>query len=87
MPIRKNAIKELRKNRKKHLRNLDIKTDLRKTIKKYLSLIQEKNTKEAPVALQAVFKKIDRAANRHIMHKNTAARRKSTFSRLLLKLA
>ena len=83
MPQRRNAIKALRISSKNRLHNLDIKTDLKKTIKKYLSLVSQKNTEEAKTQLRVVFKKIDKAAKRHILHKNTAARRKARFSRLL----
>ena len=87
MPQRRNAIKALRISSKNRLHNLDIKTDLKKTIKKYLSLVSQKNTEEAKTQLRVVFKKIDKAAKRHILHKNTAARRKARFSRLLSRTA
>ena len=87
MPQRRNAIKALRINRKNRLLNLDIKTDLRKTIKKYLSLVSQKNIDEAISQLKVVFKKIDKAAKRNVLHKNTAARRKARFSKLLSRTA
>ncbi len=87
MPQRRNAIKALRVNHKKHMANLDIKTDLKKTVKNFLSLVNKKSKEEAKAALSAVYKKIDKAAKRNIFSKNTAARRKSRFSRLLLSLA
>lgn len=83
MPQRRTAIKDLRKNRKQHLHNLDIKTDLRKTIKKFLALITAKNATEAQSALKLVYKKLDKAAKRHILHDNTASRRKARFSKLV----
>mgnify|MGYP001614180667 CR=1 FL=1 len=82
MPQRRTAIKDLRKNRKHHLHNLDIKTDLRKTIKNFLALITAKNVTEAQSALKLVYKKLDKAAKRHILHDNTASRRKARFSKL-----
>lgn len=84
MPQRRNAIKALRINKKKHLHNLQIKTDLRKALKKFLVTVEQKNIEEANAALRIAFKKIDKAAKRHLFHKNTAARRKSRLSRLLL---
>ncbi len=83
MPQRKTAIKDLRKNRKHHLHNLDIKTDLRKTIKKFLEFVSAKNVTEAQSALKLVYKKLDKAAKRHILHDNTASRRKARFSKLV----
>ena len=87
MPQRRNAIKALRITRRKTLANLDIKTDLRKTLKKFRTLIQQKNKNEAQSILNTVYKKLDKAAKRNILHKNTAARRKSTFSRLVKSIA
>ena len=83
MPQRRTAIKALRINDKRHARNLDIKTDLKKTIKKYLASLEKKNAAEAKTNLQIVYKKLDKAVKRNILHKNTAARRKSRFTKLL----
>ena len=83
LPQRKCAIKELRKNHARRLHNLDIKTDIKKTIKRFLSSVTSKNTGEAENTLKLIYKKMDKAAKRNIISKNTAARRKSRFSRLL----
>ncbi|MFP4473720.1 MAG: 30S ribosomal protein S20 [Candidatus Omnitrophota bacterium] len=83
MPQRRSGIKELRKNRKNHLRNLDVKTDLKKTIKGFRETVQSEKTDDAREQLKTVCKKIDKAAKRNLMHKNTAARRKSQLSSLL----
>ena len=42
--------------------------------------VDEKKAKEL---LPLVYKKIDKAAKRNIMHKKTAARRKARFAKLL----
>ncbi len=87
MPQRKAGVKALRKNHKQHLHNLDIKTDLKKTIKKFISSVDKKNVSEAQSELKIVYKKLDKAAKRNLIHTNTASRRKSRFSRLLKSLA
>ena len=87
MPIRRAGIKDLRKNHARHMHNLDIKTDLKKTTKKYLLSVSQKNLAEAQANLKLLFKEIDKAAKRNILHKNTAARRKSNFSRQLATLS
>ena len=86
MPQRDSARKELRKTYNRRLHNLDIKTDLRKTIKKFLLAVATKNTQEAGTNLKIVYKKLDKAAKRNVLHKNTAARRKSRYSRLLAEI-
>ena len=83
MPQRRTAIKALRVSRKRRFNNLDIKTDIKKTVKKFQSLLTAKNKEEAAKVLPVLYKKFDKAAKRNVLHKNTAARRKSTFSKLL----
>ena len=82
MPQRRTAIKDLRKAHTKHLHNLQIKTDLKKTVKKFVTATttQKGDSKEL---LKEIYKKFDKAAKRHVMHKKTAARRKSRFARSL----
>ncbi len=87
MPQRRSAIKELRKNRKNKMHNLDVKTDLKKTVKKFLTSVGQNKKSEAEDQLKTVYKKLDKAAKRKIMHKNTVARRKSRFSTMTNKLA
>ena len=87
MPQRKTGFKDLRKNYKRHMHNLDIKTDLKKTIKKFLSAVESKNKQEAQTSLRLIYKKLDKASKRNVLKKNTASRRKSRFSKLLNSLA
>ena len=87
MPQRRNAIKALRQNRTRFLHNLDFKTDLKKTIKKFLSSVTQKNKEEAQGTLKLVYKKLDKAINRHLIHRNTVARRKARFAKLLNSIA
>jgi len=86
LPQRKTSAKELRKTFSRRLHNLDIRTDLRKTIKKFLTVVQAKNKAQAQSELKIVFKKLDKAAKRNVLPKNTAGRRKSRFSRLVAAL-
>ncbi|HPB68356.1 MAG TPA: 30S ribosomal protein S20 [Candidatus Omnitrophota bacterium] len=87
MPQRRCAIKELRKSHKNRLRNLDVKTELKKTIKKFLGSVASNNKSEATTQLKSVYKKLDKAAKRNLIHKNTVARRKSRFSIMANKIA
>ena len=82
MPQRRTAIKDLRKAHTKHLHNLQIKTDLKKTIKKFTTAASDKKA-DAKELLKEIYKKFDKAAKRNVMHKKTAARRKSRFARSL----
>ena len=87
MPQRRTSIKGLRKDHARRLHNLDIKTELRKTIKKFLTSINDKKKDDAQENLKLVFKKLDKATKSNLLHKNTVARRKSRFSKLIKNLA
>ena len=86
MPQRKSGIKDLRKNHVRHMHNLDIKTDLKKTTKKFLASVKDKDKDNAQSNLNELYKKLDKATKRNILHKNTVARRKSKFSKQLASL-
>jgi len=87
LPQRRTALKRLRVDKKKHLRNLKLKTDLKNAIKKFLSLVSAKKGKEVKEFFPAIIAKLDRAAAKGIIHKNTAARKKSQFTRRLKGIA
>ena len=86
MPQRRTSIKELRKVAAHHAHNMDIRTDLKKTVKKFLLTVKNNKLDDAKAALKIVHKKIDKAAKRNIFHKKTAARRKSLYSRALVRI-
>jgi small subunit ribosomal protein S20 len=83
LPQRRTGIQELRKNHKNRFHNLDIKTTLKKTIKSFKADIASDKKDDAQAKLKDVYKKIDKAAKRNLMHKNTAARRKSQLAKAL----
>jgi len=87
MPRRKTSVKKTRSDRKKHLRNLKIKQNLKKTIKKFQSLISAKNLTEAKKILSGVFSQLDKAAKKNVIRKATANRRKSRLMKRLGKSA
>jgi small subunit ribosomal protein S20 len=82
VPQRRTAIKELRKTQRRHMHNLDLKTDLKKTLKQFTVAATAK-TADSKDLLKTVYKKLDKAAKRNIMHKRTAARRKAKFAKLI----
>ena len=80
---RRQSLKAQRKDKKRHKHNLLIKTELKKTLKKLQGSIAGKNIEEAKPLLNIVYKKIDKLTKRNILKANTAARRKSYYSRLM----
>ncbi len=83
MPRRKTSLKRTRQDRKRHDRNVAVKQQLKKTIKKFVALLSAKDVKEAKALLGKVFSHLDRAAKKNIIHPATENRRKS---RLLKRL-
>lgn len=55
---------------------------MRTSIKKFVTLAHKKEVSGAEVALKEMIKKIDTAAQKGIIKKNTAARKKSRMQRL-----
>lgn len=76
MPIIKSAKKKLRKDKKRTAQNKTIKDTLQDILKKARKSPSAKTVNQA-VSLA------DKAAKRHILHKNKAARIKATLSKLL----
>ena len=77
MPQRKCASKRLRVDKTKKLHNISVKSDLKKELKNLRNLITQGKITEAKEKMRLVFAKLDRAAAKGLIHKNTAARRKS----------
>jgi len=74
------AEKRHRKSEERRLRNKSAKSAVRSSVKKFISLAQKKDP-EAETALREMIKKIDTAAGKGIISKNSAARKKSRMQR------
>lgn len=82
MPNIKSAEKRVRQNVKRELRNRRTKSMLKSSIRRFEESLQSGDMEEAKVKLNAAVRQIDRAATRGVVHKNTAARKKSRLSRI-----
>lgn len=82
MPNIKSAEKRVRQNVKRELRNRRTKSMLKTSIRRFEESLQSGDMDEAKVTLSAAVRQIDRAATRGVVHKNTAARKKSRLSRI-----
>lgn len=87
MPRRKTSVKRTRQDKKKHLQNLKIKQQLKKTIKDFQGLLAAKNVAEAKKRLIQVFSQLDKAAKKRTIHPATANRKKSRLMKRLAKSA
>ncbi|TRZ95366.1 30S ribosomal protein S20 [bacterium] len=84
MPRRRTSLKRNRADKKRHLRNLKIKQELKRTIKKLQALLSAKNLSEAKTLLGKVFSQLDKAAKKRVIHPQTARRKKSRLAKRLL---
>jgi small subunit ribosomal protein S20 len=76
----KSAIKRIRSNERKRVQNRIIRTRARSAVSTARESIQEPKGEEA--VLRAI-RELDRAAEKGVIHKNNAARRKSRLMRQL----
>ncbi len=77
----KSAAKRARQNVKRRERNKRVKSLLKTSIRRFEEALEEGDHEEAREKLNAAVRRIDKAAAKGILHKNNAARKKSSLSR------
>lgn len=77
------AAKRHRQSEERRLRNKNVKSAIRTVAKKVLVSVQKKDAGEAGETLGDLIKRLDTAARKGIIKKNTAARKKSRLQRLV----
>ncbi|HEU4964949.1 MAG TPA: 30S ribosomal protein S20 [Bacilli bacterium] len=82
MPNIKSAIKRVKTTNTRTLRNAAAKSALRTAVKKYEVAVAA-NDANAPVLLKEACRKLDKAVTKGLLHKNTAARKKSRLTKKL----
>ncbi len=82
MPLIKSAIKKMRQDRVKTSRNRIQKENYRDAIKSVEHLAKSGATEKISEAVKTAYKTIDKAAKKKLLHKKTAARRKSGVAKL-----
>jgi small subunit ribosomal protein S20 len=85
MPNTKSAKKRHRQGLERRAKNRAVKSSLKTGIKKLRELVSTKNADESKAALTSIYKALDQAAARGVIHVNKAARTKSRLSHLLAK--
>ena len=84
MPNIDSAIKRMRQNQKRRMRNRRIRSRMRTEIKKFRGLVEQGAIDEARQALPSVYSIIDSTARKGIIHPNTAGRYKSRLAKQLI---
>jgi small subunit ribosomal protein S20 len=87
VPIKKSAKKYMRVTDRKTLRNKIVKGTFRTSIKETKENIAAGKVAEAQELLKRAIKALDKAAQKKVIKKNTAARKKSRLNAAVKKLA
>jgi len=86
LPNIKSVMKDVKKSRQNRLRNLAAKSKIKTFIKKSKVAIEQSDSEAAKIVSMTVSI-IDKAAEKGIIHKNAAARRKSRLMKRANKAA
>lgn len=82
----KSAKKRVLIAEKNRLRNVAFKTSIKSALKKVLELAKSEDKEALNAALSRAYQLCDKAVSKGILHKNTAARKKSRLTLAVKKL-
>lgn len=88
MANHKSAKKRIVTNRKRRIQNNSYKSDIKTSTKQFLKLLKNPERYDQQIiklSLQSLHSKIDKATKKNILHRNSAARKKSKLSKLFNK--
>ena len=77
----KSQIKRVKTNEKRRQRNKSVRSSVRTAVRKFREAVEAGNTEEAAELQRAASRALDKAASKGVVHKRTAARRKSRLAR------
>ena len=86
MPIKKAGAKALRQSKKRYIFNKSVSNNIKFLIKKSRKLLEAKKKTEAIESIKQAVKAIDKAAQKGIIKKNNAGRKKSRLMKRLNKI-
>lgn len=76
----KSSKKDIKRNQKRRIENLSVRTGLKTYVKRVRQAITEGDAAKVADAVKSAQKQLDKAAQRGIIHKKQAARRKSRIA-------
>jgi small subunit ribosomal protein S20 len=79
----KSALKRMRQNEKRRVRNRAVKTRVRSAIKSARTALGTGGGADTKAAVIEAIRVLDKAVTKGVVHKNTAARKKSALARRL----
>lgn len=77
----------MRQSRRRNAINTRTKFKFKTAVKNTRTLISEGNVKESADSLKLAMSALDKAVKKNVLHKNTAARRKSRLQKAITKLS
>jgi small subunit ribosomal protein S20 len=77
----KSAMKRMRQNEGRHLRNVSVKSALKTYAKRVETLVARQDSHSAEATLRKAVSALDKAAAKGVIHPNKAARKKAALSR------
>ena len=84
MATHRSALKRIRSSEKKRQRNQIFRSSARTYVKKARQLMAEQGkTEESEAAVRQAIRALDKAAQKGVIHKNNAARRKARLVKML----
>lgn len=83
MANHRSALKRIRTSEKRRQRNRIVRGSTRTAVKKARLTIQSGQSQDAEAAVRDAISALDKAAEKGVIHKNNAARRKSRLMRML----
>ncbi len=83
MPQIKSSIRSVKTDAELRAKNFSVKSSVKTAIRKTAETITSGKTEEATTLLAKAASTIDKAASKGVLHKNTAARKKSRLAKKL----
>jgi len=82
----KDALKKIKQDEKRNLRNRSVRTNYRNRIRELRAAVEAGDAEAAKKALAPALAAIDRALAKNVLMKNTASRYKSRLTRAVQKM-
>ncbi|MBM7701460.1 MULTISPECIES: 30S ribosomal protein S20 [Bacillaceae] len=83
MPNIKSAIKRVKTTEARRAQNIQVKSAMRTAVKNFEALVANNDLDNAKAAYAVASKKLDKAAQKGLIHKNAANRQKSRLAKKL----
>jgi small subunit ribosomal protein S20 len=77
----KSAMKRMRQDERRHLRNVSVKSSLKTYVKRLEGVVARQDVASAETMLRKAASALDKAAGKGVIHPNKAARKKAALSR------